>query len=192
MSVLNRILDELDEHYIVKYVTQKIGDANIQYHLRKNTVSSDTEFDDVIADYYHFMFGRCISRGASLPRAEAAGRAKEIIFGEYQRKRMNKLDAYRNGKDGTNGGMRAILDIIYHHIDDQATEYHIRDVIDRYVRPSAFHEQVALVREMLTSSPMRSSSIDEAHPERYARDYEELVRILMQGRKSFGSVFRRI
>ena len=76
MSVLDRVLSELDESYIIENITKKHDEARIQYHLRSNTVSDDTEFDDVIADYYNHQFSMCAKRiptAGSLPTERAAG-----------------------------------------------------------------------------------------------------------------------
>ena len=52
----------------------------------------------LIADYYNYHFTKCISTGGELSRADAAGRAKEIITENYRRRRLDKLNAYSDGK----------------------------------------------------------------------------------------------
>jgi len=192
MSVLEKILQELDEAYIVQQITKKHDEARMQYRLNSITVSDDTEFDDVIADYYNYHFGKCISPGASLSRAEAAGRAKEIIDREYRRKGMDRLNAYSDGKEGTNGGMRIILDIIMEHLKAESVELHVRDVIDRYIAPSSFEEQTNIIIEIIKKAGINTSNIDSDHPERYARNYEELIRGLVESIKTQSAKFRRL
>ena len=191
MSILNKILHELDETYIVEHVTKQHDEARIQYTLKGITVSDDTEFDDVIADYYNHHFTKCISSGG-LTRAEAAGRAKEIINKEYGRKGMDRLNAYTDGKNGTNGGMRAILDILMEYLKDEAINRHIRDVLDRYVAPTSFDEQVAIVNELIHKVGSGSTYLDANQPERYARNYEELIRGLADSIKAQAAKFRRL
>jgi len=192
MSVLNRVLHELDESYLVDHITRQHDEARIAYHLRSNTVHSDAEFDSSIADYYNYHFGRCLSHGGTLSRAEAAGRAKEIIEREYRRKRQDKLHAYHNGKHGYEGGMRAILDLIMEALKEEALERHIRDVLDRYVAPTSFTEQVSLVREIIHRAGLSPRYVDAAYPERYARNYEELVRGLVASIRAQATSFRRL
>ena len=191
MSVLDRVLSELDESYIIENITKKHDEARIQYHLRSNTVSDDTEFDDVIADYYNHQFSQCFSSG-ELSRSEAAGRAKEIIAQEYRRKGRDKLHAYDDGKNGYNGGMRAILDTIMEYLKGEAIERHIRDVLDRYVAPTSFDEQVAIVSEVISRAGLSSQYIDASRPERYARNYDELIRALVESIKAQAAKFRRL
>lgn len=192
MGILNRILNELDETYIVEHITMQHDEARIQYPLKGITVSDDTEFDDVIADYYNHHFTKCISSGGSLSRAEAAGRAKEIISKEYNRKGMDRLNAYTDGKNGTNGGMRTILDMIMENLKDEAINRHIRDVLDRYVAPTSFDEQVSIVKELIQKVGSGSTYLDANQPERYARNYEELIRGLADSIKAQAAKFRRL
>ena len=192
MSTLDNILRELDETYLVKHITKKHDEARIQYPLKSITVGDDTEFDDTIADYYNYHFTKCISSGGKLSRAESAGRAKEIITKEYRRKGMDKLNAYSDGKTGTNGGMRAILDMLMESLKEEAVERHIRDVIDRYIQPSSYEEQVAIVKELLNKIGRHSSYVDYDHPERYARNYEELIRALVEHIRNQSAIFRRL
>ena len=192
MGKLDRILEELDELHIVNTITKQHDEARMGYTLPGITVSSDAEFDDLVADYYNYHFTTCISHGGSLPRSEAASSAKEIIENAYRRRGMDRLNAYSDGKNGTNGGMRAILDIIMDNMKDTAVERHIRDVIDRYVAPTDFEEQVDIVREIIARMGYKPSYIDPKRPERYARNYEELVRGLVESVKAQSSKLRRM
>ena len=192
MSVLDRILEELDEIYIVEHITKKHDEARMQYTMNKNTVSDDTEFDDVISEYYNHHYTKCVSGGGALSRTDAASMAKDIINQEYRRKGRDKLHAYADGKDGTNGGMRAILDIIMERLKEDAIERHMRDVLDRYVAPTSFDEQVSIVREIIKRTGISSTYVDVNRPERYARNYEELIRGLVETFKLQAARFRRL
>ncbi|MFC1607953.1 hypothetical protein ACFL47_08285 [Candidatus Latescibacterota bacterium] len=191
MATIDNILKELDETYITQNVTRKHDEARLQYRLNSITVTSDTEFDDIIADYYNSHFSQAIATGTQLPRSEAAGRAKEIIEREYQRKGRDRLSAYDDAKTGNNGGMRFILDIIMEHMKAEAVERHIRDVIDCYVAPSNFNEQVEVIRQMITRFGS-SLHLDPSYPERYARNYDELIRGLSDSFNIQASKFRRL
>ena len=190
MSVLDRIMNELDELYIVEHVTRKHDEARMQYHLSSLTVSNDHEFHRVIGDYYNYHFSKCISSGGKLSNKDAADEAKNIVFGAYQRRQKDKLEAYSDGKRGTNGGMRAILDIIMEFLKEKSINIHVKDVIDRYIQPSSFEEQKSIVKELLSRTGELPSHIDKSQPEKYARDYEQLIRLLMEIIKNLSSKLR--
>ncbi len=191
MSVLHKILTELDEIYLVNHIKKDHDEARMQYHLKSNTVLDDTQFDDMIADYFNYHFTRCVTGGGKLSRAEAASRAKKIILKEYHKRGKDKLHAYADGKNGTNEGMRGILDIILYSLRDEAVDNHIQDVLDRYVRPSSFNEQVEIINELINID-IFSQHLDKNHPERYARNYEELIRGLANAIKAQSIQIRRL
>ena len=133
-----------------------------------------------------------VSGGGTLSHPEAAGRAKEIIDREYRKKGQDKLNAYVDGKEGTNGGMREILDIIMERLKDEAIERHVRDVLDRYVAPTNFDEKVSIVKEIFLRTAISSKYVDINRPERYANNYEELIRGLVDNIKAQAAKLRRL
>jgi len=192
MGVLDQILNELDEMYLVEHVTKKHDEARIQYYLSKNSVSSDTEFDNIIAEYYDHHYSKCVSVGGAISRANAAGKAKEIINKAYRKMGKDRLDAYYDGKNGLNGGMRAILDLIMDHLKEEAIEHHIRDVLDRHILPSDYDEKVEIIKEILDKVQINSNDIDRNRPERYAYNYEELIRLFMETKNIQAAKLRRL
>jgi len=192
VNVLDKILSELDEIYLVQNVTKKHDETRMKYRLESITVQDDHEFNRIIGDYYNFHYASCISSGGTLTPENAAEEAKYIVFGEYHRKRLDKLQAYSDGKNGTNGGMRAILDIILDTLKSKAIESHIRSVIDRYIQPSSFEEQVEIIKQLMTRIEGIPSYVDTNHPERYARDYEDLIRGIVESKRRIFAQLRRI
>jgi hypothetical protein len=175
MSVLDNILKNLDEMYILTHVTMKHDDARISYKMSKNTVSDDEEFDDVSAEYYNHQFSKCISKGGPLPRFDALGNAKEIIRQECRNKGRDISYAYSNGKTGAHGGMFVNINYIYEHLKHESLERHIRSVLDDYVAPTSFEEQVSLIKDIFFKFNVSREDLDINHPELYAKNYERLV-----------------
>jgi len=192
MGVLEKILSELDEPYVIEHVTGQHDDARASFHLSSNTVSDDAGFDELIAKYYNYQFTKCVSRGGELSRAYAGGVAKDILVNDYRNRGMDKLNVYQDGKTGSNGGIQKILDIIHRRLKSEAFEFHIRYVLDRYVGPTSFEEQTSIIREIIQRTGLSSAQIDTQHPERYARNYEELIRALAKGLQSQYASFRRL
>ena len=177
MNTIERILHELDERAIAQQVRIPHDEARMSYSLSRNTVADFREFERIIGDYFNHHFTRCISHGGRLSSSEATGRAKEILEGEYRRRGEDLVNAYNDAHEGINGGMRAILDLIADRLEDEAVERHIRGVFDRYVQPNSWEDKVELIRQFLARCGQDlSSSVRADQPERYARDYQELIR----------------
>ncbi len=192
MGSLEGLLAEMDELAIARAVGVHHDEARMQYSLSKNTVDSFQEFTDVIADYYNYHVSKCVVHGGFLSRSESAGRAKEMLEQEYRRQRGNLTTAYNDAHDGTNGGLRVVLDRIAEQLKAESVERHIRDAFDRFVDPTAWEQKVGIIKQFIARfGHMLSSSIRADQPERYAQNYEELIREYVEVLKRTSSVFRR-
>jgi hypothetical protein len=193
MPAIMDIVDELDERTIAREVGIPHDEARLRYPLRTNTARSFREFEDMISEYYNYHYGYCVARGGQLSRAAAAGRAKEIIEKEYRRRHGDLVTAYNDAHDGTNGGLRVILDIIAEALKGEAIELYTRDVFDRRVAPNDFEAKVAIIQEFIERCGQYLSREVQANPpERYAQNYQELVMEYVSGLQKTWSKFRRL
>lgn len=193
MPVITDILEELNERTIAREVAIPHDEARMRFPLQSNTAASFAQFEDIIAEYLNYHHGRCVALGGHLSRPEAVGRAKELIEHEYRRRRGDLVTAYNDAHDGTNGGLRAILDLIAEALKAESVERYIRDVFDRRVAPNDFDAKVAIIQEFLEwCGPYLSSAVQADRPERYAHNYQELVREYVAGLQRTSSMFRRL
>jgi len=192
MGNINTLLDALDERTIAKKIGIKNDETRMKYQLRSNTVSDFDEFSSIIADYYNYHFTKCVSGGGSLSTAEAGGRAKEIIEREYRKRGGDIVSACNNAKDGTNGGMRAVLDVIAEGIKAESAERYVRDMFDRHIAPNSWDDKVDIIRQFISHcGGQLSSSIRSSQPEAYASNFEGLIRSYVAALQQTSSMFRR-
>lgn len=183
----------LDERTIAKVVGIPHDEARMKYPLHSNTASSFEEFTEIIANYYNHHHAECLTHGM-FALSEAASRAKNIIEQDYQRRRSGDIvTAYNDAHDGTNGGLRAILDIIANQLKTESVENYIKDVFDRHVAPNSFDEKVNIMGQFISVfGEQLSSSIQRDRPERYAQDYQRLIRSYVVSLQHTSSMFRRL
>jgi hypothetical protein len=192
MGSLEYLLAAMDELTIARNIGIPHDEARMRYVLSKNTVSDFGEFTEAIADYYSHHVSRCVMHGGYLSRAEAAGRAKQILEQEYRRQGGNIVTAFNDAHDGTNGGMRLVLDRLAESLKMESVERYIRDAFDRYVEPNSWEQKVDIMRQFIGRfGHLLSSSIRANQPERYAHNYEELIRSYVDSLKRSSSIFRR-
>ena len=192
MGSLDSLLSQVDELAIAQNVGIPHDEARMGYALSVNTVGSFEEFTGLIANYYNHHVSRCVLHGGALSRTEAAGRAKEILEQDYRKQGGNSITAYNDAHDGTNGGLRIVLDRLAEQLKAESVERYIRDAFDRYVDPTSWEQKVDIIRQFIARfSRMLSSAIHPDQPERYAQNYEELIRAYVDGLKRTSSVFRR-
>lgn len=193
MNLLNNLISSIDEQAI----TQKVGiphdEARMRYSLKGNTVDNYQEFTTIIADYYNYHLSQCVVRGGSISRTEASGRAKEILEQEYRREGGDLNTAYNDAHDGTNGGLRVILDKLADHLKGESVERYIREAFDRFVEPVSWEQKVEIMRQFIAKYGSQfSSSINPSQIERYAQNYQELIRAYVDSLRRTSSIFRRI
>ena len=193
MALISNLLVEINEQTIARHIGIPHDEARMCYSLSSNTIGSFDEFSMVISNYYMHHFTSCISPGGNLSSAEAIGRAKEIIEQQYRRRNGDLISAYNDGHDGTNGGMRVVLDTIAEGLKAESVERYIRDVFDRYVAPNSWEEKVRIIRQFIAKcGECLASSICSDQPERYARDYQDLIRSYVMALQNTSSIFRRL
>jgi len=191
--MINGLLAVLDERHIAQVVTIPIDETRNRYPLSSNTANDFHEFDSIITDFYNYLFANSVSQGGSLPASVASSRAKEIIEREYRKKNGDIVMAYNDGHDGTNGGMRVVLDTITEGVKAEVVENHIRNAFDRHVAPNDWLRKVELIRQFISQcGPYLSSSMQTDQPERYAGNYSELIRNYVNALQRTSSIFRRL
>ena len=193
MGSLSTILEQLDERYIAKNIGIPHDGARGSYRLATNTVSDIDSFRKIIGDYYNYHFTTCVSHGGSLSATEAQGRAKEIIESNYRNHGSDFVGAFNDAHDGTNNGLRAILDKIAEQLKTEAIERHIRKVFDDEVKPNSWEDKVDIIKQFINRCGQDiSQHIDTSKPERYASNWTELLRAYVDSLKRTSSMFRRL
>ena len=193
MAAIDNLLAALDERQLAQEVGLKHDEARVSYQLQSNTVADFEAFTDIIAEYYNHQFTQCVSGGGALPRSEAAGFAKEILTQAYRRRNGDIVAAFNDARDGTNGGLRVILDTLADGLKAESVERYIREMFDKHIAPNSWDDKVDIIRQFIAQCGTNlASSIDSSQPERYAQNYEELIRSYVRSLQATSSVFRRL
>jgi hypothetical protein len=193
MGSLSTILEQLDERYIAKNIGIPHDGARGSYRLATNTVPDIDMFRQIIGDYYNYHFTTCVSHGGSLSATEAQGRAKEIIESNYRNHGSDFVGAFNDAHDGTNGGLRIILDKIAQQLKEEAIERHIRKVFDDEVKPNSWEDKVDIIRQFISRCGQDVfQQVDVSKPERYASNWTELIRAYIDSLRKTSSLFRRL
>jgi len=192
MTRIQELINKLDETAL-----SRIGiphdEARISYSLNKNTVDSFEEFTKIIGEYCNHHYQACISKGGRLSSHEAVSKAKELIEQEYREKNGDIVSAYNDAHNGTNTGMRGILDIIANQLKMESIRRYMRNVFDEIVAPNSWDEKVEIIRQFVAQHGFQfSTALDVNQIERYASNYRDLIQSYVNGLRSTSSIFRRL
>lgn len=193
MSSIDSLIQALDERTIAQRVGRKHDDARVRYRLDSSTVPSWKEFEDQIGGYYSYHYAQCVSVGGRLDPGDARSRAKELLEREYRRKRGDIVAAFTDARDGVNGGLREVLDILAEGLKAEAIQRYVRNCFDSHVPPPDFESKVEYIRELFERlGPHLAGSVQLDRPERYAREYQTVIEAYVEGLRQTSSVFRRL
>ena len=194
MGTIRSLLSALDEREIVRQVTMRHDEARMRYPLSANTVRDFREFSAVIADYYNYHHTTCVSRGGNLSNVDAYGEVKDLLEREYRRHGNGDIvAAFNDAHDGTNGGVRVVLDRIADGIKAKAVERYTAAMFDMHVAPNAWEDKVDIICQFIhCCGPALASSVVTRHPERYAHDFTELIKAYVEGLRRASAMFRRL
>jgi hypothetical protein len=168
-------------------------ECRMRYPLRRNTVGTFAEFERLIGDYFAYHYCGCVAPGARLDPGDAAQMAKEVIEREYRRRHGDIVTAFNDANLNTNGGVRAICDLLCDALKTDAIERYIRRVFDRMVAPNCWDDKVLLIQQFIQQcGPMLGSAIRADQAERYAQSSIELIRAYVEALQRLSPTFRRL
>lgn len=183
----------LDERTIAREVGILHDETRLRFPLERNTVETFDEFSELVGGYFNYHFSHCFTDGGALPPSVAWGRAKEMLQRQYRRSNGDIVTCYNDAHDSTNGGMRAILDILADGLKEEAITYYVEAVFDRLVKANQWGDKVAIIREFIDRCGAElAGSIQADQPERYAHDYRMLIEAYVQGLRRTSSMFRSL
>jgi hypothetical protein len=191
MDSIQNLINGLNENAL-SIVGMPHDEARISYPLRKNTVDSFDDFTRIIGDYsnYHQSF---ISGGKRLPTYEAISKAKELLEQHYRQQNGTIVSAFNDAYNGTNSGLRGILDIIADQFKMEHIRWYIREIFDQIVAPNSWDDKVEIIRQFIHYYGFQfSSAFDPNQIERYAANYQDLIQAYSHSLKHTSSIFRRL
>lgn len=191
-NIVAAILIALSEREITRRVALRHDHARLQYRLERITVDTFDEFADLIGDYYNYHFAACVSGGTRLPHHEAVARAKELLDHEYRRRHIDIASAFADAQDGQSGAMRGVLDTLADGLKFESIERYIRGVFDQ-IAPNDWELKVEVIRQFIQKcGDQLAPSFRADQPERYAQNYQELIRSYVNGLRETAAIFRRL
>jgi len=187
------LAEHLSEQAITARVAVPHDDARARYALERNRAATFPEFTDVITRYYIYHYSTCVAPGATLAVAQARSEVKRLLEGRLRRGEGDIVTYFVRARDGTDGGLRVILDTIAEGLKAQAVANYVRDVFDCHVEPQCFEDKVEMIRQIIKAcGDSLSSAVRADQVERYAMNYQELINDYLRSLQSTSAMFRRL
>ncbi len=191
MPLIDSLITAIQPLTIAQKVTRPIDSFRMAFSLPNNVVGDFNEYHDRVTEYYNELFTSCVSHGGRLSTAEAFGKVKAIIDRGYRSRNGDMETAFKDARDGENGGLRASIDLITDAVKTEAAENYVTEVFHRHLDNNDWEARVELIRQFIDK---RGQDLDPTircdQPERYARDCEKLIRAYVSSLRETASLFR--
>ena len=188
---LRLVLSEMDEDMLT-LIGLPIDSARAAYVMESITVKSYDAFLETIASFYiHLM--RYTGK-VSDPVERSASEAAAIKLLERAFSRDGGFnEALFEAKNGTNGGLRLVLDVMTERFKKEEKEKHVNLVLKLALDPLNWEGKVALMGALLKRlEPFLTPKIASQPPERYTQHYETIVRGYVQSMDQLKSLLRSL
>lgn len=177
MVDIDSLLWELDPRQIAQRIGIRHDEARLQYDPTCNTVSDNQEFSRVIADYWNHHWSIAIVRGSRMPEFPAMVQAGQVLDRICQRSGRSRQEVLWDAIEGTNGGLRSILDAMADTMKAGQVELYISGVIDEHVDPTSRDDQAEIVRQLFDRCrSLLPDWVDPDEPGMYVVYYKKLIR----------------
>jgi hypothetical protein len=189
---LQKLLAMLDERGIATHVGRHHDNARLQFAPPGNQVNSFTEFRQLVCQFYNFQLTQSLGAGP-VPEYEAWGRVKPILEQAYRRRRQTINNAIADAIEGTNGGVRGILDTIADAMKEESVQNFTEGAFDNVCPPNSWSGKVELMRQFqhqygeALGEPVRSMPA-----EAYASHYKELLQSFVHHMNDVARQFRSV
>ena len=143
-------------------------------------VDSKGEFHDAISGFYLALLRHAGTVPALADDHSVADEALALLERAFASK-GGVGAAQAEARDGINGGMRFVLDVMTEQYKLEQQSKHVARVLQEALDPLNWNERVAFIRALLDRlGPQLPADLRRQPPERFARHYDMIVRTYVQ------------
>lgn len=188
---IESVVSEIDADNLAKLIGHPIDSARAAFVMDSVTVKSYEEFKDKISAFYTQLM-RDTKR---LPKNVETKIVESESFALLERGFSNKggipaaMDEARNG---INGGLRFIFDIMTEKIKQEEQEKYVNFVLKKTLDPLDWESKVAFIKKLFKKLENILPEETRAEPERFAGHYEKIVTAYVNSINHLNTLFRRL
>ena len=184
-GLFDQVISELNEKAFAKKYGILIDSARGSFVLKSVTVESYQEFIDTIVSFYIHL--RCyISQSPveSINPDTFRNEAIDLLQTTYRKEGIET--AFQRASDGISGGMRILLDRLTEEYKKQQQSKYINRIFTDALDSLRWTDRVDFMRlAMKRLKNFLPAEIVNEPPERFARDYEQIVKAYIESMDQF-------
>jgi hypothetical protein len=186
------VISELTEKNLAEKFGIAIDSARSSFVMETSTVSSYDQFLETLVSFYTHLSRHIADNNGISPNSETTGPRALALANEALADRGGMDMAFVQARDGTRGGMRALLDEISEYFKDRTYRTHIHYVLTQTVDSLNWDDRVTFVRSAMDHlQAILPDDIKSQPPERFARDYETIVQAYVRAFDNVTNIMRK-
>jgi len=191
-NIFDKVTAQINELAIVRNFGTVIDSARASFILDSVTVDSYEDFLETITSFYIHL--RCYENSKpieSIDQQRYRNEAIELLENTFHNSGGMEA-ALQRTRDGTEGGMRKILDEMTDFYKLEQQQKHITAVLRQSIDSLCWNERVEFMRcAMDRLNNFMPEELRKEPPERFARDYEAIAKAYVKSMDKFNQLIRR-
>jgi hypothetical protein len=190
--ILETIFSEIDVDNLCEKVSHPIDNARASFLLESVTAESYEDFNAIISSYYLHILQHTRQVIDPIKKEAVQSEAMALLERSFTSKGGIKA-AWAEARDATQGGLRFVLDTMTDQFKREENEKYVGYVLKSAMDPLDWEGKVDTVGKLI--SRLQNGLPPEIKlnpPERYASDFDEIVRAYVYSIDQFKSFIRTI
>jgi hypothetical protein len=176
-SLFDTVTAQISELALAHKFGVPIDSARASFVLASSTVQSYNEFIQIVESFFVHLQGYLSADVPAVGNLQyVSGKAMALLNRTF-RDHGGPKGAFARARDGTDGGIRSVLDAMTEHYRKQLQIEEVNVVLEKALADMDWPDRVSFTRgAMKRLGPFLSAEIRNQPPERFARDAEEIAR----------------
>jgi len=189
---LERVLAELSEENLAEKVGLRLDEARLSYVTKTVTVRDGFEFNDAITAFYAHMFRHTSSPGGHAKRDALSADAIKLVEKAFEKKGGYKA-ALSEGKNGTNGGMRLVFDVMTEYLKQEEKGEYITMVFKVTIDPFDWDAKVRFMEAFMERiGPELPADLRDLPAKKLADNWETIIRHYVELKAKVSDLLKRL
>lgn len=191
-AAVDAVLTEISAEALARKIGNTIDAARARYVLPSIIAGSHEEFLNTVCAFYSALVSGDAVAPPSASADDLAGQALALAADAFA-DRGGAGAAEAEGRRGTKGGMRLVLDLMTEQHKASQQSLHVTRVLKEVVDPLDWNARVAFMTVLLQRiGSFLPEELRSAPPRRFVRQLEPVVRAYVRSVDRVGQVLRRM
>ena len=180
-TVFDTIISMINEQALAREIGIPVDSARASYTLPSSTVETYAEFLDTLQAFYIHLKRYVGGNTASVPdMVNARSEAVALLERAFLHRGQGEA-AFAKARDGTEGGMRAVLDAVTEQCKTEEQAKHILRIFKDAISEMEEEEKVRCMRgAMKRLGPFLPADLRNEPAERFVKNWEAIIQAYVQ------------